>query len=154
MTHDSKSVDQAQTQRDLAALVTRFFATVSFEPGSRPDYEAIRTLFIDEGILVKNISDIPDVSNLDGFIRPRQAMVDSGQLTEFFEAERTNVTEVFGKVAHRFSSYEKRGVTNGVAAEALGMVSTQFIMTPAGWRISAMVWDDEGPGQVIPDRYR
>jgi hypothetical protein len=81
-------------------------------------------------------------------------MVDSGQLTEFFEAERTNVTEVFGKVAHRFSSYEKRGVTNGVAAEALGMVSTQFIMTPAGWRISAMVWDDEGPGQVIPDRYR
>ena len=77
--HHPKPVDHAQTERDVAALVTEFFAAVSFEPGSGPHYEAIRTLFIDEGILVKNIADIHDVSNVDGFIRPRQALVESGQ---------------------------------------------------------------------------
>jgi hypothetical protein len=151
---DSQSIARVDTERELAALVSRFFAAVSFESGGRPDYEAIRALFIDEGILVKNISDVPEISDIDGFIRPRQAMVDSGELTQFFEAERSDVTEVFGKVAHRFSVYEKRGVTNGVTAAALGMVSTQFIRTATGWRITAMVWDDEHPGQVIPDRYR
>jgi hypothetical protein len=30
------------------------------------------------------------------------------------------------------------------------MISTQFILTPAGWKISAMAWDDEHPGLSIP----
>jgi hypothetical protein len=41
----------------------------------------------------------------------------------------------FGKVAHRFSSYEKRGVRDGTAFAARGRIATQFARTPGGWRI-------------------
>jgi len=41
----------------------------------------------------------------------------------------------------------------GVPFGARGMISTQFVMTPAGWKISAMAWDDERPGLTIPDYY-
>jgi hypothetical protein len=67
--------------------------------------------------------------------------------------ELAQTTEIFGNVAHRFSAYAKSGTLNGVPFEARGMISTQFILTPAGWKMSAMAWDDERPGLTIPDRY-
>jgi hypothetical protein len=56
-------------------------------------------------------------------------------------------------VAHRFSAYSKRGTQHGVSFEARGMISTQFILTEAGWRISSMAWDDERPGLSLPQSY-
>ena len=32
------------------------------------------------------------------------------------------------------------------------MISTQYVRTPVGWRISAMAWDDERPGLTLPQR--
>jgi hypothetical protein len=140
------------TEDELAALTAKFLAAVTFEPGERPDYDAIRELFIDRGLLIKNIGE-PDIATVDEFIAPRQALVDSGELTEFEELELAHITEVFGNVAHRMSTYSKRGVQGGVRFEARGVISTQFVFTPSGWQMSAMAWDDERAGLVMPDRY-
>ena len=59
-------------------------------------------------------------------------MVRSGEMTRFNEAELSESTQIFGKVAHRFNSYAKSGTTKGVPFSARAMVSTQFIETPAG----------------------
>ena len=131
-------------------LVPAFFAAVSFEAGGRPDYGRIRDLFIPEGLLIRS----GDVSDVEGFIAPRQASVDSGALTEFSETEIEGVTQAFGNVAHRLCSYAKRGVLSGEAFSGRGLISTQFVLTPDGWRISSMAWDDERPGLEIPERYR
>jgi hypothetical protein len=77
-------------------------------------------------------------------------MVDSGALTHFREVEIAAITEAFGNVAHRFSTYEKRGSMHGSEFAARGAISTQFVRTPSGWRISSMAWDDERPGLVLP----
>jgi hypothetical protein len=82
---------------------------------------------------------------------PRQQQVNSGELTSFEEGEVAHVTEVFGNVGHRFSTYHKRGTSDGVAFEARGIICTQFVRTPSGWKISSMAWDDERPGLRIPD---
>jgi hypothetical protein len=137
----------------LAALTDRFLRAVSFEAGSAPAYGEIRDLFIDGGMLIKNSGPEPEIATVEQFIAPRQALVDSGALTEFEETESADITEVFGNIAHRLSTYGKRGVQNGVAFEAIGVISTQFILTPAGWRMTSMVWDDERPGLALPDRY-
>jgi hypothetical protein len=83
------------------------------------------------------------VADVDRFIAARTPVVERGELTSFRETETGAVTVVFGNVAHRWSSYEKAGVRHGVAFSATGMVSTQYVRTPAGWRISSMAWDDE-----------
>ena len=36
---------------------------------------------------------------------------------------------------------------------ARGMISTQFVQTPAGWKTSATAWDDERPGLSIPEQF-
>jgi hypothetical protein len=134
-------------------MTADFFRAVSFSHGAKPTYADIFGLFIDSGLLIKNAGPTPEISSVTEFIRPRQVLVDTGQLTEFREEEITAVTEVFGNIAHRFSSYSKSGTQNGTAFRARGMVSTQFVKTPAGWKMSAMAWDDERPGLTLPSSF-
>ena len=134
--------------------MTAFFAGVSFAEGSRPAYERLRELAVPGAQLIKNSGDAPEPATIEEFIESRQALVDAGELTSFAEFETHAITEVFGGVAHRLSTYGKRGVANGAPFAAEGVISTQFVLTPAGWLISSMAWDDERPGLSIPQRYR
>jgi len=137
-------------KQELDGLSTRFFRAVSFEPGGKPAYDDIHSLFIPAGLLIKNTASTPEISTIAGFIAPRQALVDSGALTRFKEWELSEITQVFGNIAHRYSAYGKAGTQDGKAFEARGVISTQFIKTPGGWKMSAMAWDDERPGLSLP----
>lgn len=135
---------------DLDRLTSEYFGAVSFEAGKAPAYERIRSLFIDSGLLIKNVGATLEISRVQEFIESRDAMVRKGELTRFFEEELSEVTQIFGNVAHRFSAYSKSGIMNGSSFAARGMISTQFILTPTGWKMSAMAWDDERPGLSLP----
>jgi hypothetical protein len=143
----------ADVPTELARLIARFFECVSFEQGGAPAYGGIRDLFIDSGLLIKNSGTAPDVCSLQQFIESRQASVDAGDLTRFREAELASDSLVFGGVAQRCSGYVKSGVLKGAPFEARGLVFTQFIRTPSGWRMNSMVWDDEREGLRIPARF-
>jgi hypothetical protein len=143
---------ETQDETELGMLIDRFFLAVSFQDGDEPRYAGIHDLFIEAGLLIKNTSEIPEISTVEQFIEPRQKLVDSGELTYFQETELSATTESFGNVAQRRSEYDKRGVSGGAAFEGRGVIMTQFVRTPAGWRISSMAWDDERPGLTIPDR--
>jgi hypothetical protein len=138
---------------ELKRLIDEFFHAVSFKVGEKPSYSKLHELFIESGLLIKNSGAVPEISTLQQFIPPRQASVDAGELTRFHEAEIAETTEVFGNVAQRFSAYIKSGALNGVSFEARGMISTQFILTPDGWRMSSMAWDDERSGLRLPKHY-
>ena len=145
--------DLATVKAEIDRLTTEFFLAVSFEEGAAPMYENIYELFIESGLLVKNTGSAPEINTVQQFIEPRVVAVRNGELTRFHEIELSETTEIFGNVAHRFSSYAKSGTIKGIPFTARGMVSTQFIKTTAGWKISAMAWDDERPGLSIPERY-
>ena len=134
---------------ELDRLCRDFFRAVSFEPGGKPPFDDILALFVPMGLLIKNSAATPEISSPAEFIAPRRRAVESGELTRFLEIELWETTRIFGNVAHRFSAYGKSGVLKGVPFEARGMISTQFVLTPAGWRMSAMAWDDERPGLTI-----
>lgn len=137
----------------LKRLTDEFFRSVSFNAGDKPFYSKLHELFIEPGLLIKNSGTAPEISTVPQFILPRQASVDAGELTRFHETEIGEATEVFGNVAQRFSAYIKSGTMKGMSFEARGMISTQFILTPAGWRMSSMAWDDERDGLTLPKHY-
>jgi hypothetical protein len=149
MTHQRSTV---AAKSELDRLTAEFFDAVSFESGGTPAYRKIHALFIETGLLIKNSGPTPEIASVREFIEPRQATVSAGALTRFKEAELSETTEIFGNVAHRFSVYAKSGSLHGADFEARGMISTQFVLTPGGWRMSAMAWDDERPGLSLPDR--
>lgn len=133
----------------ISDLMTAFLRTVSFERGTRPVYRDLAELFIPDAPLIRNSGVAPEISTVDEFIRERQASVDAGALLSFQEIELSEKTEMFGNIAHRFSPYSKRGATNSGEINTRGVISTQFVRTPSGWRISAMAWDDERVGLTL-----
>jgi hypothetical protein len=143
-------IDADEDRAAIGQLMSRFLGSVSFEPGGRPAYRDLPELFIVGAKLIKASTDAPEVSDVDEFVQPRQQVVDTGEMASFHEAEVHAITELFGNVAHRVSSYRKRGTLNGAAIDVRGAIFTQFVRTPDGWRISAMAWDDERPGCTLP----
>lgn len=142
--------NRTEVKSELDRLTREFFCSVSFTPGNAPDYQHIRTLFIEQGLLIKNVSPTPEISSVSQFITPRLESVRVGDLTQFNEAELSETTEIFGNVAHRFSAYTKSGTLKGSPFNGRGMISTQFVHTQRGWKVSSMAWDDERPGLHLP----
>ena len=141
-------------ESDAAAideLMGRFLRAVSFEQGGHPSYGELPELFVSSARLIRSSGASPEISSVDEFVRARQDAVDAGELTSFEETELSETTELFGNIAHRFSPYGKRGATDRGPIEVRGAISTQFIRTAVGWRISSMAWDDERPGLELPE---
>jgi hypothetical protein len=134
---------------EIDALLTEFFQAVSFVNGQPPQYRNLWSLFLPSGQLIKASEVTPEITSLDQFIASRQQLVDAHLLTDFHEAELSCTLEVFGHIAHRLSVYQKSGTREGVPFTGQGKISTQFIYTPEGWKISSMIWDDERPGLTI-----
>ncbi|GAA2590364.1 hypothetical protein GCM10010435_81270 [Winogradskya consettensis] len=123
----------------IAELVEVFFA--AFKTGM--DAEALRELFLPQATIVRTCGDVPVVYGVESFIRPRAELLDSGRLTGFREWEESGRLDVYGDIAQLFCSYAKSGVQDGQPFTGRGMKTLQFVRTAAGWRISALAWDDE-----------
>ncbi len=135
---DSDASDEAA----IDALVARMFAAFDNRSGIRPDLSGLIPLFVRGAVVVKAVQGGSEVMHLDDFIAPRQRLLNSGELTEFFEVETGQRTQRFGNVAQRWSHYEKSGIRNGRPFAAHGQKSIQLVRIDGAWKISALAWDD------------
>ena len=133
----------------IADIVRTFFAAFTSGPGSVERLDTLRSVFLPDAIIVRTCGGEPAVYEVDGFIKPRQALLSGGSLVDFSEWELRGHTEVFGDIAQYFGSYAKAGVQDGTPFTGRGMKTLQFVWTRAGWRISSVAWDDERDGLTI-----
>ena len=133
-------------------LVRLFFHAFTNKGGCRTAVENLHELFIAEGVIVKNSGAAPEIYGLGQFIEPWLRLLTEGRLTDFAEEEYDSRTDVVGRVAQRLSFYRKEGVLDGQRFAAKGVKTFQFIKAASGWRITAVAWDDEREGFVLPAR--
>ncbi|GAA2291743.1 hypothetical protein GCM10010149_43960 [Nonomuraea roseoviolacea subsp. roseoviolacea] len=131
-----------ESKAEIDRLMRAFMGAFTNTGGARPDVGVVRELFIPQGMIIKNVGDELVVYDLDAFIAPREKILTDGTLTGFSEWEVAKRTEIFGSIAHRFSEHRKSGFLDGEWFEGSGHKTTQFVRTPAGWRMSSMAWDD------------
>jgi hypothetical protein len=139
---------------DLEAIdrvIGEFMGLFCNKNGAKPQLALIHDLFIKDGLIIKNCGPVPEVFNLDPFIRPRELILNDGTLAEFEEAEVQARTLIFGNIAQRIAIYRKSGILSGQPFQARGIKTTQLVRTPDGWRISALAWDDEREGFAVPE---
>jgi hypothetical protein len=78
----------------------------------------------------------------------------SGGLEQgFFEREIFNVSETFGGVTHRFSTYESRSRAEDPKPFARGINSVQLLNDGRRWWVVTVLWDVERPNNPIPAKY-
>ncbi len=141
----------SEDRRAIDRLVSLFFTAFTNRHG-RADVASARDLLLPQAVIVKNVGSSPDIYDVETFLGPREALLSNGSLLDFEEAETSSRTDIQGNVAQRLSLYRKSGVLSGQRFETRGVKTFQFIRTPAGWRISAVAWDDEREGLVLPGR--
>ena len=145
--------DAASDSERIEAATKALYASICFEAGGQPSVERLRDLFMPDGRLMNNNGAAPVVMSVDDFIAAYEQQRAAGHVTAFYEGELSARTELFGKIAHRFSTYEAKFDLAASEPFSVGINSIQFIKVDDRWRVASMVWNDETETLKIPQEY-
>ena len=148
-------MSNVQEQEDLAAIgaaIDEMYDMISGPPGPRdwsrqakafhPDARQIRTWIDERGRPAMKMMGLAD------YARDTTPFFAENP---FYEIEIERRIDLFGNMAHAWSVYEARTSPSDQDVERRGINSIQlFKDAEAGWRIVAMIWDNEREGVKVP----
>jgi hypothetical protein len=138
------------TNRQIDYITEDFYESLSFMDGELPDLDTVRELFHEDGLLINMSFGKPITYSIESFIRTLEDQVTEGQLTQFMQRELYSKTEVFGRIAQRTSVYEYSFAYHETEGIPKGVNYIQFVQVDDIWRISSMIWSDEGANFRVP----
>ncbi|MCB1049224.1 MAG: hypothetical protein H6510_14885 [Acidobacteria bacterium] len=138
-------------------LIHALYQSIGFPPGGRPDWNLFREIALPDAHLIRVGSpdrDGNDCLRVETFIDLSTDFLAQSQLRErgFEEIEIMRHTESFGRIAHIFSTYESRFFGED-RSFARGTNSIQLMKKDGRWWLVSILWDEEGQGRVIDDKY-
>jgi hypothetical protein len=124
-------------------VIERMYASMCFDPGTLPDWQAQAEVFAPSARLVRVNDD--GIFELDPrtFRANLEAMIASGELPGFWEGEIWRQVHEFGDFAHVLSAYEMRRSRDGELL-CRAIKSIQLYREHGRWWISAMLWRRDG----------
>ena len=136
----------------IGAVVDEMYAMISGPAGPRdwsrqarcfhPDARQIRTFLDGDGRPAMTAMGLADYA---------RDTTDFFMTHAFYEVEIARRIDLFGNIAHVWSAYEARSALDDAVPERRGINSIQLFRDPArGWRIMAMIWDNERAGVTLP----
>jgi hypothetical protein len=145
-------MSEAEDRAAIGAAIDEMYAMISGPAGPRdwsrqancfhPEARQIRTFLDAEGRPALTIM------GLDDYARDTAPWF---MTHAFFEVEIARRIDLFGNIAHAWSAYEARGALDDQEPERRGINSIQLFRDPEhGWRIMAMIWDNERDGVSLP----
>jgi hypothetical protein len=128
---------------EIDTITKMFFNIFNNTNNQQPNWAMIETICIWQTIIIKKTNTTEEVHTLSSFIEPRKKILSDVTLTNFKESEIYEATNIVGNIGQRFSTFEKSGYLNGVYFKANGNKFFQFIKTNTGWKINAVLWEDD-----------
>lgn len=150
---DPAAVYTVPDDQAITRAVHDAYASISFKKGDSPNYEAIKTYFIPKAQLINCGSDTAQVFTINQFVYLYRSFVETDTVYAFNEKEIFGRNEQFGKIAQRISSYKSVINSKKKDTTETGVNSFQLIKTPAGWKVSSIIWDVEKKGLKVPGYY-
>lgn len=149
------------TQSDIDAIdqaITGVYDVISGPAGEPRDWDRFRDMFAEGGELAVSAPTqqgrtIIAMSPDDYIERFGDSLVQNG----FRESETHRVLEVFGSIAHAFSTYRGTLETNDEFL-VQGINSIQLVRVgradEARWKVHSILWHQMGRDETIPEKYR
>ena len=137
--------------KTIDELVTALYAAVS-GPANQ-DRTCFRDVFLPDARLS------PIVKAKDGSFAPRNltvedwiSLVAKRGSKPFYEKGVLTKTEIYGSLAHLWSTYETREELDGKPT-ARGINSIQAVYDGTRWKVQAILWQAETPDTPLPTKY-
>jgi len=139
----------------VEAIIAALYDVISGPAGKKRDWDRMRSLFVPGARL------IPTGARPNGGYGARVGTVEdyitrSGPLLEtrgFFETEIARKTDVFGNIAHVFSTYDSRHKADDPKPFARGINSIQLMNDGKRWWIVTVFWQGEDEKNPLPEKY-
>jgi hypothetical protein len=117
------------------------------------DRTCLRQLLIPEARLIpvskgKDGTIAPHILTIDDWI----ARVKASGRKEFYEVQVKYPTDVYGHIAHLWSTYEVRPTPDS-KPDIRGINSIQAYFNGNEWRVVEILWQAETPDEPIPQKY-
>ena len=135
-------------------LTAELYKSICFEVDNHPPVEKLKDLFIPTANMIRNDEASPEIMTVDDFIKSYTDRISDGTIKSFYEGELNHITEIFGTIAHRFSTYETKFDLTNPKPFSTGINSIQYIKIGNNWKISSIVWNNQNDTNKIPDKYR
>ena len=140
----------------LDSIMKAVYDVISGDKDKPRDWDRFRSLFYKDARLIpsgKNATTgvigaralTPD----DYVKRAGPTMAKEG----FFESEKARRVEVYGNIAHVFSTYESRHAPGDKTPFARGINSFQLLNDGKRWWVITIYWEAETPENQLPKKY-
>ena len=142
---------------DPESLVRGLYTSVTFQPGSLPDWEYVRSFFIPEVVFgVRKSRTLMEVLDLDGFVDWWLEDVEKHSLKErgLEESVEKMKMTVYGNIAQCFVVYKVRLLTPADSPGQLGLDSFALMKKEGRWWIVSITNDVITPENPLPEDLR
>ncbi len=141
----------------IDAIIAAAYDVISGSAGKQRDWNRERSLFYPSARLIPTASvpgrnDVaiePQILDVEAYIARVEPLLQKG----FYETEVARRTELFGRIAHVWSSYESRRNPNDAAPFMRGINSFQLFNDGKRWWILSVYWQHETAEHPIPEKY-
>lgn len=148
-----------QTQEsDLSTpekTVSALYQVISGPKGEKRNWDRFRTLFTAEGKMMGG-GYRQDGSTVTQPMTPEDYIKKSGPFIEergFFESEISKKVQIFGAMAHVFSTYESKWTKEDPKPFARGINSIQLWFDGKAWKVVSIIWLGEDKNHPIPKEF-
>jgi hypothetical protein len=156
MANDDLNSDES-VYKDPESLVRGLYASVTFEPGTLPEWDYVRSFFIPEAVFgVRKSRTTMDVLDLDGFVGWWLEDIEKHKLEERGLEESVDKLKMiaYGNIAQCFVVYKVRLLTPPDAPGQLGLDCFGLMKKDRRWWIVSITNDVITPQNPLPDFLR
>jgi hypothetical protein len=148
-------VPAAKDVESVDAIVAALYNVISGSAGEARNWNRMRSLFLPEGKLVATAvrptgEVVKRVLTLEDYISQSGPSLEKNG---FFEKEIHRKQEVYGHIAHCFSTYEARRISTDKEPFMRGINSIQLYNDGKRWWILTVFWQTENKDLLIPKEY-
>jgi hypothetical protein len=141
--------------KTVDAIVAALYQVISGPAGEPRNWNRMRSLFLPEAKLVAT-GQRPSGELVKRVMTVEEYILNSGPVLEkngFFETEIARKQEVYGHIAHCFSTYESKRTLTDTVPFMRGINSIQLYFDGKRWWILNIFWQSENSSLPIPKQY-
>jgi len=133
----------------LDAIMRAVYDVISGPAGAKRDWDRMRSLFTSNARLMPLAGNGLRSGTIEDYISSSGPMLERDG---FFEQEIAHTVELYGDIAHVFSTYQARRTATGPVFMR-GINSFQLVRYGGRWWVVSIMWQQEAPTRPIPPQY-
>ncbi|GAA6146935.1 hypothetical protein [Thalassolituus maritimus] len=133
----------------LKDIPSKVYEGISFSKGSMPDFELLKSCFIEQGIFINNKGENPIIKPVLDYVSMIENNIENGNILSIQETEISQNIQVFGNVAQISSDYELVFEGKQSSQVRYGVNLFQVINNNGQWLVSSMCWDDRNDKSLL-----